>query len=289
MGRPYSSLAVPGGAFEELSALATSLGLEVRVGHRPACPKSCPGVSDDCWSVWIRYVEMETERGFVEAEAYGQTIDLAATRYWLDFAATSLHNRHTLRRFQIPPPFPGGPTERLALSDAIVMGIVDRLCGPPDAADVDDPLHPTGRCRCGGEGRCAWCLMTAIREERDALRAERDTLAIERDAFRLAARRTREVEAPGTDSASMAGTGWFPRTDEARAWERSVVIGGSVCVVVVYRTERGWYAGWTLNGSPRGPVDTFSGQVHRIGLRSACGYDLIVRCDQWATQAGGDP
>lgn len=20
-----------------------------------------------------------------------------------------------------------------------------------------DPLHPTGRCTCGGEGRCAWC------------------------------------------------------------------------------------------------------------------------------------
>lgn len=23
-----------------------------------------------------------------------------------------------------------------------------------------DPLHPFGRCGCGGEGRCVWCLST---------------------------------------------------------------------------------------------------------------------------------
>lgn len=27
-----------------------------------------------------------------------------------------------------------------------------------DLTPPDDLLHPDGRCRCGGEGTCAWCL-----------------------------------------------------------------------------------------------------------------------------------
>lgn len=29
---------------------------------------------------------------------------------------------------------------------------------PIDGRDLVDELHPTGRCTCGGEGRCPWCL-----------------------------------------------------------------------------------------------------------------------------------
>lgn len=29
-------------------------------------------------------------------------------------------------------------------------------------------LHPTGACTCAGEGHCAWCQQSALREERDA-------------------------------------------------------------------------------------------------------------------------
>jgi hypothetical protein len=34
-----------------------------------------------------------------------------------------------------------------------------RFLPPVSAAEAEssDPLHPTGRCRCGGEGRCDWC------------------------------------------------------------------------------------------------------------------------------------
>ena len=30
-----------------------------------------------------------------------------------------------------------------------------------DVPDGSDPLHPNGRCRCYGEGRCTWCLLSA--------------------------------------------------------------------------------------------------------------------------------
>ena len=33
----------------------------------------------------------------------------------------------------------------------------------PSAAVVADALHPTGRCTCTGEGRCAWCRRDAAR------------------------------------------------------------------------------------------------------------------------------
>ncbi len=41
-----------------------------------------------------------------------------------------------------------------------------RYCGAPvpvaagtsAPVDVEATLHPTGRCTCGGEGRCPWCL-----------------------------------------------------------------------------------------------------------------------------------
>ena len=33
----------------------------------------------------------------------------------------------------------------------------------PPAAVVTDALHPTGRCTCTGEGRCAWCKRDAAR------------------------------------------------------------------------------------------------------------------------------
>ena len=29
---------------------------------------------------------------------------------------------------------------------------------------MSDAMHPTGRCECGGEGRCAWCLMNQWRQ-----------------------------------------------------------------------------------------------------------------------------
>lgn len=31
---------------------------------------------------------------------------------------------------------------------------------PPSSTQPTDPLHPNGRCECGGEGRCAWCEKT---------------------------------------------------------------------------------------------------------------------------------
>lgn len=39
--------------------------------------------------------------------------------------------------------------------------LVQSACGDPNEWRLrtpdDDPLHPNGRCSCGGEGQCAWC------------------------------------------------------------------------------------------------------------------------------------
>lgn len=56
---------------------------------------------------------------------------------------------------------PKEPTERLIIagsggrmweSEPMPMGTFDSL-----RAAAESSLHPTGRCTCGGEGRCAWC------------------------------------------------------------------------------------------------------------------------------------
>lgn len=56
---------------------------------------------------------------------------------------------------------PEEPTERLIIagsggrmweSGPMPMGTFDSL-----RAAAESSLHPTGRCTCGGEGRCAWC------------------------------------------------------------------------------------------------------------------------------------
>jgi hypothetical protein len=43
--------------------------------------------------------------------------------------------------------------------------VARRLVGEPDRVD---PLHPFGRCECGGEDRCAWCVESAAREKLNA-------------------------------------------------------------------------------------------------------------------------
>lgn len=48
---------------------------------------------------------------------------------------------------------------------------------------LSDALHPTGRCTCGGEGRCAWCEMDRRRERREARQAQR-TARLQDDAPR---------------------------------------------------------------------------------------------------------
>lgn len=56
---------------------------------------------------------------------------------------------------------PAEPTEQLIIagsggrmwkSEPVPMGTFDAL-----RAVAESALHPTGRCTCGGEGRCAWC------------------------------------------------------------------------------------------------------------------------------------
>lgn len=102
-------------------------------------------------------------------------------------------------------------TTRLRLAEASVALLRADLAAPDD-------LHPTGRCRCGGEGRCGWCLMNAIREDRDAVRAELDTFAAfhrtKTDALALELRRLRAAEAPGTDDEALAP--WESVGDEDR-------------------------------------------------------------------------
>src|SRR5688572_11642491 len=41
---------------------------------------------------------------------------------------------------------------------------------------VPDPLHPTGRCTCGGEGRCGWCKDIDRRGSEEKLQAVRAVL-----------------------------------------------------------------------------------------------------------------
>lgn len=91
-----------------------------------------------------------------------------------------------------------------------------------------DGLHPTGRCRCAGEGRCLWCQRTQALIERDEARLEGErwmvsymsqvtiqtALSVERDEARLELRRIRAAEVPGSDDAAFEGTGWVVRGDD---------------------------------------------------------------------------
>jgi hypothetical protein len=36
-----------------------------------------------------------------------------------------------------------------------------RIISAEERADIDALLHPTGRCRCAGDGQCDWCVRTA--------------------------------------------------------------------------------------------------------------------------------
>jgi hypothetical protein len=36
-----------------------------------------------------------------------------------------------------------------------------RIMSAEERADIEALLHPTGRCRCGGEGQCDLCVRTA--------------------------------------------------------------------------------------------------------------------------------
>lgn len=77
-----------------------------------------------------------------------------------------------------------------------------------------DGLHPTGRCRCSGEGRCLWC--------------QRTQALIERDEALLELRRIRAAEAPGTDDAAFEGTGWKASGAYGEDWLRHSVDGSAM-------------------------------------------------------------
>lgn len=49
---------------------------------------------------------------------------------------------------------------------------VDGSPGYEGRAFDDGALHPSGRCRCAGEGRCDWCVDTERREAERAARGE---------------------------------------------------------------------------------------------------------------------
>lgn len=155
MGRPYSSLAVSDGAFEELASLATSLGLEVRVGHRVGCPVEFrPGFFLD---------------GEIDIEHRGEWCDVHArraarllTRLWRHHPgeprAKALEcwggdeDVHYCRTCGVPLNTggiidPGGAVEDLAEEiregeDRRLRGFIPELTAYADSMDDDNPAWP---------------------------------------------------------------------------------------------------------------------------------------------------
>jgi hypothetical protein len=62
------------------------------------------------------------------------------------------------------PDYGGIPAAALEMAHALRAALDAALSPPTPAAMVEapDPLHPTGRCTCAGEGTCAWCLSHCV-------------------------------------------------------------------------------------------------------------------------------
>lgn len=62
------------------------------------------------------------------------------------------------------PPMPSGPRPAPATKESsdtagVEAGAANRITDHDADQREEDPLHPTGRCTCGGEGRCEWCMV----------------------------------------------------------------------------------------------------------------------------------
>lgn len=57
-----------------------------------------------------------------------------------------------------------GPHNREEITDPEAVKAFEGLMRSARAVDLTalDPLHPTGRCTCGGDGACEWCLSHCI-------------------------------------------------------------------------------------------------------------------------------
>lgn len=81
-------------------------------------------------------------------------------------------------------PWPGYPC---APAPGVVAAPLERIKTAPEPApntssQHSDPLHPTGRCTCGGEGRCDWCKAHPDPEDCPECAASRDRL---RDVYHM--------------------------------------------------------------------------------------------------------
>ena len=104
-------------------------------------------------------------------------------------------------------------------------------CEPEPSPQEPDPLHPTGRCTCAGEGRCAWCRRVPPPEPPTPEGVDDETLRITAEVY---------AKLPEAIRSTIIFGGLCALRDAARAEER-----------------RGWRV---ANGL----------RQHLVGLRIAC-------------------
>ncbi len=98
------------------------------------------------------------EAGWVCA-VEGPCIDRSTKRAWLPVKEMRIESSGDgeLRVFQVVEPFHReeySPEAKSHFEKVVAMG---SMLAPPI-----DELHPTGRCTCGGEGQCDWCMSHCI-------------------------------------------------------------------------------------------------------------------------------